>query len=253
MGWELKGKKALVTGGARRIGKEIALGLAAEGVDIALHYSRSEKEVFEAKEEVEARGVACHLLKADFNGGEYEGLVEKAATAAGGLDIVVNNASIFPASTLEDATFDGFVSNARVNAWAPFVLARDLKRVMKKGKVVNLIDSRTLGFDWGHFEYILSKHLLAELTRMTAVRFAPDVIVNGVNPGLILAPAGKTDEYMSALEPTVPQKKRGGPADIVEAVIYLLKSDFLVGEVINVDGGRHLREYDRGPHTDRGA
>lgn len=248
--WDLKGKKALVTGGAKRIGKEIALLLAAEGADIALHYSHSEKEAREAGAEIEARGSKCWLVRADFESSEYDGLIEKAASIANGLDILVNNASIFPTSTLESATFDGLEKNIRVNAWAPFVLARDFAGLMKRGKVVNLIDSRTAGFDWNHVEYILSKHLLAELTKMMAVQYAPDVVVNGVNPGLILPPPGKEMAYIEKMKKTVPQKKHGGPRDIAEAVIYLLKSDFLTGEVINVDGGRHLLEYDRGPHPD---
>lgn len=248
--WELNGKKALVTGGAKRIGKEIALSLAGQGCDIVVHYSRSADEAGAVRDEVLKKGVKCALVQADFESGGYEGLIEKAAIAAGGLDIVVNNASIFPQGTLDNASLDGLFRNIRVNAWAPFVLARDLQNLLKKGKVINLIDSRTQGFDWGHVEYILSKHVLAELTKMMAVQYAPDVVVNGINPGLILPPPGKEMSYLEKMDRTVPRKRHGGPKDIADAVIYLLKSDFLVGEVINVDGGRHLFEYDRGPHPD---
>lgn len=248
--WELKGKKALVTGGAKRIGKEIALALAGQGCDIIIHYSRSVPEAEAVRDEVLKKGVRCALVQADFETGGYEGLIEKAVSLANGLDILVNNASIFPTGTLEGADIDALFRNIRVNAWAPFVLARDLYNLLKKGKVINLIDSRTEGFDWGHVEYILSKHVLAELTKMMAVQYAPDVIVNGINPGLILPPPGKEMSYIEKMERTVPRKTHGGPKDIADAVIYLLKSDFLVGEVINVDGGRHLFEYDRGPHPD---
>lgn len=250
MAWELHGAKALVTGGAKRIGREIALALATEGAEVVVHYSHSEKEADGVRAAVEGKGVKCWLVRADFDKKEYEGLVEKAASVAGGLDILVNNASIFPASRLDEATLEGLEKNIRVNAWAPFVLARDFKTLMKRGKVVNLIDSRIQGYDWNHVEYILSKHLLSELTKMMAVQYAPEVVVNGVNPGLILPPPGKEMAYLEKMERTVPHKKHGGPRDIAEAVIYLLKSDFLVGEVINVDGGRHLLEYDRGPHPD---
>ena len=246
MAWELKGRTALVTGAGKRIGKEIALALAQEGVNVIAHYSSSVKEAEELRSSVASMGVKSWLVKADFDKFEYEGLIEKVASETGGVDILVNNASVFPSSGLDDMTLDGLVSNIRINAWAPFVLARDLRAVMKKGRVVNLIDSRIKGFDWNHVEYILSKHLLAELTRMMAVEYAPDIVVNGVNPGLILPPPGKEMEYLDKMDGTVPRKRHGGPVDIAEAVLYLLKSDFLIGEVINVDGGRHLMEYGRG-------
>lgn len=250
MAWELKGRTALVTGAGKRIGRQIAHALAAEGVNVIAHYSTAEKEAAELKRELEAMGVRSWLARADFAKDEYEGLIEKVAGETGGVDILVNNASIFPSNGLEGATFEGLVANIRVNAWAPFVLARDLHRVMKKGRVVNLLDSRTKGFDWNHVEYILSKHVFAELTRMMAVEYAPDIVVNGVNPGLILPPPDKEIEYLEKMDSTVPRKRHGGPADIAEAVVYLLKSDFLIGEVINVDGGRHLLEYGRGPDSD---
>lgn len=250
MAVDLKGRTALVTGAGKRIGREIALALAGEGVNVVVHYSRSSTEADELKGLIEAMGVKSWLAKADFDKREYEGLIEKAAAETGGIDILVNNASVFPASRLDEVTLEGLVSNIQVNAWAPFVLARDLRRLMKKGRVVNLIDSRTRGYDWSHVEYILSKHLLAELTKMMAIEYAPDVVVNGVNPGLILPPPGREMAYLEKMDSTVPRKRHGGPGDIVDAVLYLLKSDFLIGEVINVDGGRHLMEYDRGPHPD---
>jgi pteridine reductase len=250
MAWELKGRTALVTGAGKRIGREIALALAGEGVNVIVHYAGSEKEAEEVRQEVASKGVKSWLVHGDFDKKEYEGLIEKAARETGGVDILVNNASIFPLSRLDEITLDGLFSNIRVNAWAPFVLTRDLRRIMKKGRVVNLIDSRINCYDWAHVEYILSKHLLAELTKMMAIEYAPDVVVNGVNPGLILPPPGWDKEYLEKLDRTVPRKRHGGPEDIAEAVLYLLESDFLIGEVINVDGGRHLMEYGRGPHPD---
>ncbi|HBG46563.1 MAG TPA: dehydrogenase [Deltaproteobacteria bacterium] len=250
MSWEIKGRNALVTGAAKRIGREIALRLAEEGANVCIHYSASEQEAKELQTEVSAKGVAAWLIRADFDKNEYEGLLDKAVIAAGGIDILVNNASIFPESTVGEMTLDGLFANIRVNAWAPFTLMRDFARIMKRGKVVNLIDSRTSGYDWKHAEYMMSKHLLSELTKMAAVEYAPQVVINGVAPGLILPPPGVEMAYLERLVGTVPLKRHGGPRDIAEAVIYVLKSEFLAGEVINVDGGRHLIEYGRGPHPD---
>lgn len=250
MAWDLRGRNALVTGGAKRIGKAIATALAKEGANVCIHYSSSEAEAKEVKTVLECLGVKSWLLQADFDKNGYEGLIERAAEETGGIDILVNNASIFPQSTLRDMTLEGLSSNIRVNAWAPFVLMRDLARISESAKVVNLLDSRLSGYDWTHAEYILSKHLLAVVTKMAAVEYAPGLAINAVSPGLILPPPGKGMEYIEKLKKTVPLKKRGSPEEIAAAAIYLLKSEFLAGEVIYVDGGRHLIEYDRGPHPD---
>lgn len=247
---DIRGKTALVTGAAKRIGKEIAIALASFGVNVVVHYNSSVAEAEAVKLEAKAKGVKAWLLRADFAAGEYQGLLERAFSEAGKIDYIVNSASIFPKSTLKEMTLEGLTKNIQVNAWAPFVLARDLSRLSGRGRIVNLIDSRVSDFDLTHAEYILSKHVLLELTRMMAVEFAPDITVNGVSPGLILPPPGGKESFLKRMEGTVPMKRHGAPADIAEAVVYLLRAGFVTGEVINVDGGRHLKEYDKGqdPH-----
>ena len=141
MAWELKGRTALVTGAGKRIGKEIALALAQEGVNVIAHYSSSVKEAEELRSSVASMGVKSWLVKADFDKFEYEGLIEKVASETGGVDILVNNASVFPSSGLDDMTLDGLVSNIRINAWAPFVLARDLRAVMTAISAIAKISS----------------------------------------------------------------------------------------------------------------
>ncbi|MBI5642929.1 MAG: SDR family oxidoreductase [Deltaproteobacteria bacterium] len=250
MTWDLRGKTALVTGGAKRIGKEIALGLADEGVNVIIHYLTADKAAGELREELTGKGVGSWTLRADFEKSEYEGLIERAAGEAGTIDILVNNASIFLKNTLDEISFPDLMDHMRINAWAPFELCRDFHRIMKRGKIINLLDSRTDGYDWAHVDYILSKHVFTELTRMIAVKYAPDVAVNGIAPGLILPPPGKDEGYLVKMDRTVPLKRHGTPREIAEACVYLLKSEFLSGEVIYVDGGRHLMEYDHGPHPD---
>jgi NAD(P)-dependent dehydrogenase (short-subunit alcohol dehydrogenase family) len=129
----------------------------------------------------------------------------------------------------------------QINAWAPLVLGRDFARVAGKGKIINLLDTRLCGYDFKHVSYILSKHSLYVLTRMMALEFAPGITVNAVSPGLILPPPGKDADYLLELARTLPLAMHGGPEDIVEAVLFLLRSDFITGQVINVDGGRHLK------------
>jgi len=247
----LRGKTALVTGAAKRIGRAIALALAEEGVNVVVHYRSAREEADALCRELRERGVQAWAVQADFEKvEECEGLVGRTLEAASALDILINNASVFPLTRLEEMTFDDLTSNVRVNAWAPFVLSRAFARQVRRGKIVNLLDSRITGYDWSHAAYILSKHMLAVLTRMTALAFAPQITVNAVAPGLILPPRGKDQDYLERLKDTVPLKRHGGPQDVAQAVVFLLKSDFITGQVICVDGGRHLKEFANGSHSD---
>ncbi len=240
----LEGKVALVTGAGKRIGRAIALAIGSEGGSVVIHYRGSAEEAGGLSLELEKKGVKSWPIKADFERPEdYGALIKKAIDSAGRLDILVNNASIFEKDSIKDVTFESLKRHMEVNAWAPFTLIRDFARASGRGKVVNLIDARIHGYDWAHVAYILSKHALAVLTRMAAVEFAPDITVNGVSPGLILPPPGMDHSYIDKLKDTNPLKKHGSPEDVAEAVLYILKSDFLTGTVIDVDGGRHLIEY----------
>lgn len=247
----LEGKTALITGAAVRIGREIALELAKEGVNVVVHYRQSQNQAQELCRELTERGVKSWLLQADFEReSDYENLIERALDQAGALEILINNASIFPDDTLENLTLQSLTRNLEVNAWAPFSLCRQFVHRVGQGKIINMIDSRVSSYDRNHVGYLLSKHVLSALTSMMAIDFAPDVTVNGVAPGLILPPPGKDITYLNRLVNTVPLRRHGDPGDIAEAVLYLLKSDFLTGTVIEVDGGRHLVEYTRGLHSD---
>lgn len=246
----IKGKNILVTGAARRIGREIVLRLAREGANVAVHYKSSEKDAIALAREIEGLGVKAWIARADFEQNEYDGFIERVAAVTGTLDALVNNASIFTNRSLAGLTLYDLVRNIHVNSWAPFELGRDFKKIMKRGHIINILDSRTSGYDWSHVGYIMGKLVLTEITRMTAVDYAPDVLVNGIAPGLILPPPGKDEEFLKKMDRTVPVKRHGNPEDIAEAVVFLLKNNFLAGAVIHVDGGRHLMDYTHGPHPD---
>jgi NAD(P)-dependent dehydrogenase (short-subunit alcohol dehydrogenase family) len=239
----LAGKTALVTGAARRMGRAVSLALAASGANVVVHHSRSVSEAEALVSELARRGVRATEVRADLGEPEEaEALVALAEERAGRLDVLVNNASVFERETLETAALDHFVRNVKVNAWAPFVLTRAFARRSGRGRVVNLLDTRVSGLDLAHVGYILSKHLLAVLTRMTAVAFAPGLTVNAVAPGLILPPPGEDEAYLARLARDLPLKRHGGPEDVARAVVFLLESDFVTGQVLFVDGGRHLLE-----------
>ncbi len=246
-----EGMTALITGAAKRIGRQVAIALAVEGANIVVHYRNSAREAEELCTQLAEYHVLCWPVKADFeNAEEYETLIKRSVEAAGWLDILINSASVFFPNTLKDLDFEGLMRGMKINAWAPFVLIRDFARTVGQGKVVNLLDTRITGYDWSHVGYILGKDALYTLTRMAAIEFAPRITINAVAPGLILPPPGKNEDYLNWLANTVPLKKHGKASDITDAVIYLLKSDFVTGQVIYVDGGRHLMELSNGPDID---
>ncbi len=247
----LAGMTALVTGAGKRIGRAMARALAREGVNIIIHYNTSEEEARGAASELEGLGVKTWTVKADFgNPAEYVDLIERCRKLAGGFDVLVNSASVFPRSTINTIEYGGFLECMQVNAWVPFVLGREFAKHSGKGSIVNLIDSRISGFDFTHVGYLWSKHILYEMTRLMAVEFAPGVTVNGINPGLILPPPGRSTGYLEKMKNTVPMKRHGDPEEIADAVVFLARNDFITGEVICIDGGRHLWEYVSGPHPD---
>ena len=169
--------------------------------------------------------------------------MDKAISLATTIDILVNSASIFTPSTISTLAYEDAIANFRINAWAPFVLSRSFAAQAKSGAIVNLLDSRISGYDWNHAGYIFSKHVLAEMTRMMALDFAPHITVNAVAPGLVLPPPGETLDYLTRLQGTVPLKRHGDEQDVAEAVAFLVSSTFITGQVVYVDGGRHLKEY----------
>lgn len=249
MAISLRGKTALITGASMRIGRAIALALADEGVNIIVHYHQSTDEASALCHEVKERGVLAWVVAADLTDPDAaEMLLPRALAEAGALDILVNNASVFPPSRLGEVTFADLQRNMAVNAWAPFVLSRAFALLVGRGAIVNLLDTRVTGYDWAHVAYLVSKQALAEFTRLTAVEYAPEITVNAVAPGLIIPPPGEGVEYLERRIDTVPLKRHGDPADIADAVVFLARARFITGEVIFVDGGRHLLEYGHGSH-----
>jgi len=242
----ISGSRALITGGAKRLGKESALALARAGVHVAVHYNTSSGPAESLCRELRQVGVEAVALQADLDDPEsVEPLLAAAWEELGRLDFLVNNASIFPAGRLEDMRLRDLDRNLRVNAWAPFVLTRAFWRRIQgtgaDGAVVNLLDTRLVGGDLAHAPYHLSKALLREITTLTALEFAPELRVNGVAPGAVLPPEEMDESYLEGLARDLPLGRRGYPKDIADAVLYLLGASFVTGQVLFVDGGRHIR------------
>ncbi|MFB6290989.1 MAG: SDR family oxidoreductase [Candidatus Bipolaricaulia bacterium] len=238
---QLSEASALVTGAAKRIGRKIAVSLAEKGVDVVIHYRTSENEAIELRDELRKLGVKSYLIQADLKKStDLEDLVPRAKERVGRIDYLINNAAIFPRGRLDDLDFEELAENIRLNSWAPFHLTRSFVNSVEQGKIINLLDTRVAGYDWTHAGYYLSKVLLTRMTKMTAINYAPEFSVNGVAPGLIIPPEGEGEEYLEDRIDRVPLKKYGSEVDVAQAVVYLLSSGFVTGQILYVDGGRNL-------------
>ncbi len=239
----LAGQVALVTGSAHRLGRAIAEGLAADGAAVVIHYGRSAEAAEGLAGALRKEGAQAHVVGADLSvPGEVEDLVQRASGLAGSVDLLINSASIFPAGTLAELSLETLSENQQVNAWAPLMLARALAARQRPAQVVNLLDTRVAApHDPDHVAYYLSKRALADVTRLLAVELAPDIRVNAVAPGAVLAPVDAPEGYLHQLAAGLPLRRTGGPADIVRAVLFLLQSPFVTGQIIYVDGGQHLK------------
>jgi len=237
----LIGKTALVTGAAKRIGREIALSLAENGVNVAIHFRQSNLEAEKLCTQLKDLGVNSWIFKADFSSvEELHQVIPKVLDGTGTMDFLINSASMFPPDKVQEMEFANLVGNIQVNAWAPFVLAREFGKRASTGKIVNLLDAGILGYNWSHVSYILSKKVLCSLTELMAIELAPEFTVNAVAPGLILPPEGKGTTFSEALLKKIPLQRSGRPVDVASAVLFLLRENYVTGQVIFVDGGSHI-------------
>jgi len=234
---------ALVTGAGKRLGRATALALARRGHDVLVHYHQSRAEAEAVAEEIRTLGRKAWPVPCDLANPEAAAtLVRRAVGMAGPLDVLVNSASVFPNGRVLDFSIEDLDANIRLNAFAPLALARAFAAQGRDaGAIVNFLDSRMTDYDAEHAAYHLSKRMLFSLTRMLALELAPRIRVNAVAPGLILPPPGKGTEYLEERKDTNPLRRFGTSEQVEEAVLFLVANEFVTGQVIFVDGGRHMR------------
>jgi NAD(P)-dependent dehydrogenase (short-subunit alcohol dehydrogenase family) len=241
---ELSGKVALVTGAARRIGREIALGLAGAGADVAITFLTSEKDAARTLEELRGCGVRALATRCDVREeGSVQAAVEAVVRELGGLDLLVNNAGAYETVAFEEITVEQWNRMLDTNTRGPFLVSRaalaELRR--RKGRIIN-IGSLGGSKPWAtHAHYCVSKAALVMLTEVMAKALAPDVVVNCVAPGMIPMAVGEASEYVRSIVSQTPMNRAGTAQDVVEAVLFLAKATrFITGQTLVVDGGLGL-------------
>jgi NAD(P)-dependent dehydrogenase (short-subunit alcohol dehydrogenase family) len=237
-------RAALVTGGAKRIGRAIALALARDGYTVAVHALHSREEAEGVCAEIASLGGRAAALYADLGEhGDVEQLVPRAVAAVGPLTLLVNNAGEFEPDEIFNLNRVGFDRHFAVNLRAPLFLAQAFAAQAPSGivcSIVNLTDQRVFKLTPKFFSYTLTKSALATATVTLAQALAPRIRVNAVAPGPTLASARQDPSTFSRQAAGLPLQRGPTPEDVAAAVLYLARAKAVTGETIAVDGGQHL-------------
>ena len=237
-------RSVLVTGGAQRIGRAIALALAADGWAVAVHHHRSRDAADAVVAEIAARGGRALALVADLaREDDTAALVPQAIAALGPLGCLVNNASVFERDEALEVTRASWDRHVEVNLRAPFVLMQEFARRLppqSRGAIVNILDERVWNLTPHFISYTLSKAGLWTLTQTMALALAPRIRVNGIGPGPTLPSPRQTEEQFRRQCGLMPLQRGTTPAEIAAAVGFILASPAMTGQMIALDGGQHL-------------
>jgi NAD(P)-dependent dehydrogenase (short-subunit alcohol dehydrogenase family) len=233
----------IITGAAKRIGAALARSLAAEGWDVVLHYNYSRDEAKALAKELKSRYmgrnfpvVQCDLSNTDAVLSFFERLPSGNEKPMA----LINNASTFNAGSIEETSPALLRKEMEVNFDAPFFLLQSFKNSFEKGTIINILDTKITSNEGSHAAYLLAKKNLAALTKMAALAFSPDVRVNAVAPGPVLAPARKSEDYLVEKAGNTPLRRKVELSDIAASVSFLLNTPSITGQIIYCDSGLHL-------------
>ena len=241
---ELSNRVVLVTGAAHRVGKAIAVALATGGARIAVHYHGAQDEARTTVDELRASGVNVHPFSADLADVEAcNTLIADVTQHFGALDVLVNSAAVMRRTPVGEVTVSEWDAMFSLNLRAPFFLSQaacpHLTRA--RGTIVNIADLAAFETWPAYVPHSITKAGVVQMTRAMAHALAPHVRVNAVAPGAVLLPPGWDEQAAQHLAATTPLQHIGTPEDVAQAVLYLVKADYVTGETIIVDGGRHVR------------
>jgi len=239
----MEAKKIIITGSATRIGAAIAQSLAEYGVQITLHYNRSEKEVRKLKVKIENAGCKVFLIKADLSKmAQTKKIIPFAFNKMKGLDCLINNASIFEKDDLFSFNEKSFNNHININLKAPAILTQYFKKYLKskKGGIINIIDQRIFKLTPFFFSYTLSKTGLQTLTKTSAMSLAPNIRVNGIAPGPTIKNKRQSERHFKKQWKSLILEDKVDPKNICESVKYFIKNDNVTGQIISVESGKSI-------------
>lgn len=232
---------ALVTGGAVRVGRALALGFAEAGYDLMVTYRSSEGPSEEVAALVRDLGRRCERVAADLTRADAaEAVIRACEERYGRLDVLINSAASFEADTLAEVDAEAWDRVMALNARAPHLLVRAAADLLRedRGCVINIVDLSAMQAWTGYPAHSVSKAALLHLTRIQARAMAPEIRVNAIAPGAVLPPEGSDEAELERLRGMTPLGRIGSAQDVVQAALYLATAGFVTGEVVRVDGGR---------------
>lgn len=241
---DLSGRIALVTGAGRRVGRALAVALGARGATVAVHYHASERGAAETAREIAERGGRAQPFQADLSTDSApEQLVAAVVGALGGLDVLVNSAAVMERTPFGETDIAQWDRIHALNLRAPFFLSQAAAPHLRArgGAIVNIADLAAYETWPGYVPHGITKAGIVHLTRSLARVLAPEVRVNAIAPGTVLLPDDWRPEDAERLDRTTPLRRQGSPDDVSAALLFLLQADYVTGETIIVDGGRHIR------------
>ena len=240
----LAGRVALVTGAGRRVGRAIALALGARGMHVVVHFNGSRHGAGETARLIISSGGQATVEQADLAQVEAaHALVDRAVAWQGGLTALVNSAAIMLRTPVGETSAADWDTMFGINVRAPYFLSQRAAPALAaaQGAIVNIADLAAFESWPAYVPHGMTKAAVVQMTRAMAKALAPGVRVNAVAPGVVLLPEDWSEEGAEHLQSTTPLRRLGSPEDVAQAVIFLLEARYVTGEVIRVDGGRHIR------------
>ena len=241
---QLSGKVAVVTGGAVRLGRALALALAEEGALLTIHYNSSTGPALAMVQQLKESGTEALAVQADLSeAARASAIIDTTVAHFGQVDILVNSAAVFGPGGWADTTEATWDRHFAINLKAPFFLSQAFATHIgrsRPGHVINIADWRGARPGTDHVAYTLAKSGLIAMTKSLAQALAPNIQVNAIAPGLILPPPGADQARLEDVARGIPARRVGSPQDVAKAMVYLLESDFVTGDLVFVTGGQHL-------------
>jgi len=241
---ELRGRTAIVTGAGHRVGRALALALGQRGMRVVVHYNATADGARETARAIEAAGGEAVTVGADLtNVDEIPKVVDAAVTSFGGIDVLVNSSAIMVRMPFGEVDARRWDQTIDLNLRAPFFLTQAAATHLRnaRGVVVNIADLAAFETWPGYIPHGIAKSGIVYVTRALAAVLAPEVRVAAIAPGTVLLPEGWSEQDAARLRRTTPLAREGSPEDVARTMLFILESDYLTGETIIVDGGRHVR------------